>query len=143
MKINKDLVLSMIAVLIIILVGILVGYLLFKANNAYNSILGMTNEDGLIFELHYGNLNCDVVSLEVYNDNTYKYYYSDYESPRLGTYDYKISDIINASSLTGDGPYFLTTGKNTEYSTDKNNHYLREFLNSIGIDIEQCKLTNE
>ena len=136
---KKNLILSLIIVLIIILIGILISYLFY--DYAVDSSRA-ANEDGLLFEIHDASLNCETVSLEVYNDRSYKLYYvtGNLAVPKVGVYNYNIDSLIDSFRKSNSGKYLITTGLNLQYHTDEYNSELIKFLNSIDVSLDECKV---
>lgn len=121
--------------------------------------------DDLIFSVTYRKSKCDIpVQLSVYKNNKYILatgYKSCktgetcnsmliYTDPVSGSYDYDIIEIIRHSvdannlQFTNDNraEYEIYSGKSHMFVTDNDNKYLKEFLESINIDLTQCAKPN-
>ena len=100
--------------------------------------------NGLIFQIKNRNINCDTVKLEVYIDGTYKYYDTNLNGSNEEVnetdyrYDYDLAKIFKEIKRPSDKTYIITTGKNEEYYTDIENKALKEFLDSINVNLDLC-----
>ncbi|MBR5662143.1 MAG: helix-turn-helix domain-containing protein [Bacilli bacterium] len=119
----------------------------------------------VIFIIEKNNNKCDIpVSLAIYKNNKYKLF-TEYKACRPGvactmmleytksiegTYDYDIIEIIrhsvdaNLFQYTNDNKpeYSIMSGKNHSFITDSDNKYLKELLESINVDLNQCAKPN-
>jgi len=103
--------------------------------------------ENLIFDVHSSRFNCLTVSLNVYNDNTYRYIYTygiNGEKPKYkeGIYTYDVSKLltnINNYDIPEKniGPFILTMNDKS-YEIYDNNIELQEFLQSISINLDKC-----
>lgn len=119
----------------------------------------------LIFSIEYKKSKCDIpVMLNIYQNNKYTLYTEykacktgvvcnsmlQYTEPIEGKYDYDVTQIIrhsidaNIYQYTNDNlpEYMIFSGKSHEFITDSDNKYLKEFLESINIDLSQCVKPN-
>lgn len=121
--------------------------------------------DDVIFSIEKKNSKCDIpVLLGVYKNNKYKLY-TEYKSCKPGTncdlmlqynkaiegtYNYDVIEIIrhsvdaNLHQYTNDNlpEYMIHSGKGHEFITDSDNKYLKELLESINVDLNQCAKPN-
>lgn len=124
-----------------------------------NDVVG---DNDLIFSISSGeNKNCVPVELVVYDNNKYILYKSykaggpgetvnsilEYSEKEEGFYDYDVIKILqnskDANNMSFDmanlPEYEIYTGKDKHnYITDSNNKYLKEFLDSIDVDLKVC-----
>lgn len=125
----------------------------------------LTMEDleynNLIFSIEYRNNKCNVpVKLNILKNNKYSLnteYRSckkdqvctsilQYTSSIEGNYEFDIMEIVRHSvdannyQYNDDSSleYVIYSGKGHEFITDRNNRYLTEFIDSIGVDLKQC-----
>ncbi|MGN1371320.1 MAG: helix-turn-helix domain-containing protein [Candidatus Coprovivens sp.] len=119
----------------------------------------------LIFSVEYKKSKCDIpVLLNIYNNNKYTIYTEykackpgktctmmlQYMKPIEGKYDYDVIEIIkhsvdaNIHQYTNESlpEYLISSGKGHSFITDFDNKYLKEFLESINIDLSQCAKPN-
>lgn len=121
------------------------------------------NSSGLLFSINWKKADCISVQLSVYDNNKYVLYNAyeackpnetcdsilKYTSKKEGTYDFDVIKIIKNSVIadnmqfTNDNmpEYEIYTGKGElvyMLITDKNNKYLKEFLEQIDIDLNAC-----
>jgi len=111
----------------------------------------ITNPRKLLFEVHSSRINCPTVSLNVYDDNTYRYTYTygiNGEKPKYieGIYSYDISKLIqniNNYNIPENniGPFLLTIS-DKNYEVYDNNLELQAFLQSININLDKCLESN-
>lgn len=122
--------------------------------NIFNSIVknnesylnNIENEVKLAYTISYSGMNCPTPTLYLYNDNTYKYYYTfstDNEKliPKTGTYNYDIKKIINNIDKYEEnnfGTYSIKEENGKNYTTYNTNTELQELLTSLGITLEKC-----
>lgn len=122
--------------------------------NIFNSIVknnesylnNIENEVKLAYTISYSGMNCPTPTLYLYNDNTYKYYYTfstDNEKLILktGTYNYDIKKIINNIDKYEEnnfGTYSIKEENGKNYTTYNTNTELQELLTSLGITLEKC-----
>ena len=121
--------------------------------------------DNVIFSVEKKNSKCDIpVLLGIYKNNKYKLY-TEYKSCKPGTncdlmlqynkaiegkYEYDVIEIIrhsvdaNLHQYTNDNlpEYMINSGKGHEFITDSDNKYLKELLESINVDLNQCAKPN-
>jgi len=103
-------------------------------------------EKKLVFKINFGGLNCITPNLFVYDDNTYKIGYTISESETnsetiKGIYEYDVNKIIeNINNYESGkiGPYYITDSDGNTYTTYDTNVELKEFLNSINVNLETC-----
>ena len=120
--------------------------------------------DDLIFSITNRESKCDIpIQLNVYKNKKYKLlaeYKSckegicseilEYINPIDGSYDYDIIEIIRHSTdannlqFTNDdrAEYEIFSGKGHMFVTDNDNKYLKEFLESINVDLTECAKPN-
>lgn len=99
-----------------------------------------------LFTLTSSRLDCESVKLEIYDDNTYQYFDSKYPNgefilTKTDTYSYDVINIIKNKDQypkNEHGPYQLVNDKNETFNIYDNNQELNEFLNSIGLSLDQC-----
>lgn len=122
--------------------------------NIFNSIVknnesylnNIENEVKLAYTISYSGMNCPTPTLYLYNDNTYKYYYTfstDNEKliSKTGTYNYDIKKIINNIDKYEEnnfGTYSIKEENGKNYTTYNTNTELQELLTSLGITLEKC-----
>lgn len=122
--------------------------------NIFNSIVknnesylnNIENEVKLAYTISYSGMNCPTPTLYLYNDNTYKYYYTfstDNEKliPKTGTYNYDIKKIINNIDKYEEnnfGTYSIKEENGKNYTTYNTNTELQELLTSLDITLEKC-----
>lgn len=122
--------------------------------NIFNSIVknnesylnNIENEVKLAYTISYSGMNCPTPTLYLYNDNTYKYYYTfstDNEKliPKTGTYNYDIKKIINNIDKYEEnnfGTYSIKEENGKNYTTYNTNTELQELSTSLGITLEKC-----
>lgn len=117
--------------------------------------------DNLIFSIKYTNGKCNIpVELNVFKNNKYSLYTKykackkeqtcdemlQYTDSIEGKYEFDIIEIIrhsidaNLHQYTNDNipEYIIRSGKGHEFITDSNNKYLKEFTDSINVDLKQC-----
>lgn len=121
--------------------------------------------DDIIFTIESSNKTCVPVQLVVKTDNIYLFYNSykapldgvnansilNYSDPISGAYNYEIIKIIQNSKYASDASfdmdnlpeYIIYTGKGTVFTTDRNNEYLKAFLESINISLDSCASKNQ
>ncbi len=146
------------SIVLLIIMGILVCFMNKEFKETYLFSDGVSLEElenigsGLLFQIKNRDIKCDTVKLEVYKDGTYKYYDTNlngsleevnevdyrYADPMVGTYQYDITKIFNSIKRPSDKTYVINTGKNEEYYTDINNKFLKEFLDSINVNLDLC-----
>ena len=123
-----------------------------------NDIIG---DNQLLFTISHQTSKCVSVSLTVYDNGKYELYTAyeackddevcdlilKYTKKTTGEYDYDVMNIIKNSinadytTFTERPEYEINTGKNKfvgRMVTDSNNKYLKEFLNSINVDLHTC-----
>lgn len=122
--------------------------------NIFNSIVknnesylnNIENEVKLAYTISYSGMNCPTPTLYLYNDNTYKYYYTfstDNEKliSKTGTYNYDIKKIINNIDKYEEnnfGTYSIKEENGKNYTTYNTNTELQELLTSLDITLEKC-----
>ena len=117
--------------------------------------------DNLVFSIKYTNGKCNIpVELNVFKNNKYSLYTKykackrgqtcnamlQYTDSIEGKYEFDIIEIIrhsidaNLHQYTNDNipEYIIRSGKGHEFITDSNNKYLKEFTDSINVDLKQC-----
>ncbi len=123
----------------------------------------IVSDNGLLFSISWKNTECVTELLSVYSNKTYELY-TDYQSCKngqlcndilkytkkdIGKYDYDVIKIINNSIISDEMtfnsynlPEFeIYTGNVDKLHmmiTDSNNKYLKEFLESIDVDLHKC-----
>ncbi len=121
--------------------------------------------DNVIFSIEKKISKCDIpVLLSIYKNNKYKLY-TEYKSCKPGTnciamlqytktiegtYNYDVIEIIrhsvdaNLHQYTNDNypEYMINSGKGHEFITDSDNKYLKELLELINVDLNQCAKPN-
>lgn len=103
-------------------------------------------ENNLLFEIKTENLNCETVRLKVYDNNTYKYYYSvDNEEYLFGKYTYDASNIIKNrnKNKTNNGVYILTDKYGKKYEINGISKDLDILLKEINIELDTCLIDIE
>lgn len=108
-----------------------------------------TNDKELIFKVYNNSIWCTAVYLEVYEDNTYRYYYS-YEKNlkdlkyQEGTYKIDVSDFINKrnKSIIEYNSYVYEDGFGKKYNANGISKNLKKLLDEIQISLNSC-LTSE
>ena len=116
--------------------------------------------DNLIFSIEYPNVNCVPVQLNVYKNNKYTLY-NKYEACKKGEtcnlmlqytnqvegkYNFDVIEIIrhsidaNIRQYNNDNrpEYIIYSGKGHEFITDSNNKHLKEFIDSLNINLKEC-----
>ncbi len=146
------------ALVLLIIIGVILCFMNKNFKDTYLFLDGVNLEDleninnGLLLEIKNRSIKCDAVKLEVYIDGTYKYYDTNlngsneevnetdyrYDDPLVGRYDYDITKIFKGIKRPSDKTYIITTGKNEEYYTDIENKALKEFLDSINVNLDLC-----
>ncbi len=119
----------------------------------------------LIFSVEYKKSECDIpVLLNVYENNKYTLLIDykackpgitctsmlQYMNPIEGEYNYNVIEIIrhsvdaNLHQYSNDTllEYMIISGKSHAFVTDSDNKYLKEFLESINVDLSQCAKPN-
>ncbi len=132
-------------------------YLTLDMNNL--SLEDISYND-LVFSINIGDKKCIPVQLNIYKDNKYILYTAykeckpkvlctmmlEYTKSIEGNYDYDIMQIIKHSSDANNKQfsmdnlpkYEIFSGKGHNFVTDDDNKYLKEFLNSINVDLTKC-----
>ena len=135
-KQNINIIIYGFIILIIICGGIF--YFINKSKN---------NEKNLLFKLESTMLKCPSPVLYVYDDNTYEYYYkivvgedNSLNNPSVGNYSYDVKKILNNIPELPDGKLsaYKLEYNNDFYLIPDNYSYLRDFLESIDINIHSC-----
>lgn len=117
--------------------------------------------DNLVFSIEYKKGKCNIpIELNVFKNNKYSLY-TKYKACKIGQtcnlmlqytdsiegkYEFDIIEIIrhsidaNLHQYTNDNipEYIIRSGKGHEFITDSNNKYLKEFTDSINVDLKQC-----
>lgn len=117
--------------------------------------------DNLVFSIEYKKGKCNIpIELNVFKNNKYSLYTKykackkgqtcnqmlQYTDSIEGKYEFDIIEIIrhsidaNLHQYTNDNipEYIIRSGKGHEFITDSNNKYLKEFTDSINVDLKQC-----
>ena len=95
----------------------------------------------LIYSISFGEMNSLSSVLNLYNDNTFEFKYSNNSNISLvekGTYNYNIDEIIGAIDETEEVAlfwYYIKDEKGNVYVTNDKNTKLKEFLLSLDIDL--------
>ena len=136
-------------IILLVIVAILITSIIFisnfkKDNNCSN--------DGLIFEITSGRINCSTGILKVYNNGVYRYYRykslngvrDDNENYDEGKYKYNVLKILNNNKIYKDdskrGPYSLKDRCGKDYAVYDSNRELNEFLEEININLDSCRI---
>lgn len=122
--------------------------IIYNNEKILKTIPSVIMEEKLEYTIISNRVNCPTVSLALYSDNTYRYYYTygtltENQQYLEGEYTYeasKIMDKINVYEDDGMGPYIIEHKEDT-YITYGSNLELRELLDSIGLNLDVC-LTN-
>lgn len=119
--------------------------IIYKDENILNEIAELSNEDNFLYAISSNRLNCHTVTLMLYSDNTYRYYYTygngDGEPKYIqGEYNYdvnKLIDNLDNYEDDGNGP-FIITNYTDNYVTYGNNKELSELLGMLDLDLDVC-----
>ena len=117
-----------------------------EIENNESYLNNIENEVKLAYTISYSGMNCPTPTLYLYNDNTYKYYYTfstDNEKliSKTGTYNYDIKKIINNIDKYEEnnfGTYSIKEENGKNYTTYNTNTELQELLTSLDITLEKC-----
>jgi len=103
------------------------------------------NNEELVFKIYNGSLDCNSVILEVYEDNTYKYYYA-YENDiknlkyQEGTYKIDVKDFINKrnENIIEYNSYVYEDEFGKKYNANGISKNLKKLLDEIEISLNSC-----
>lgn len=103
------------------------------------------NNEELVFKIYNGSLDCNSVILEVYEDNTYKYYYA-YENDiknlkyQEGTYKIDVKDFINKrnENIIEYNSYVYEDEFGKKYNANGISKNIKKLLDEIEISLNSC-----
>lgn len=101
------------------------------------SLVAFINNKELLYVLQSRSIDCETTSLEIYSNNTYKYYYKNNEYKK-GKFNENIKEIIN--NLDKDNYSYSIVNysiNDIEYYTSEE---LENFLNKYEINLNTCLL---
>lgn len=143
--------------LILFVIIIVITYIIISKNNEINEANNSNNAKETseknnsntnkqqLYTIKYNGIDCPTPSLILYDDNTYEYYYTfttneKQPTPKTGTYNYDINEIINNINNNEENydPYTITDNNGNKYTTSGTNEKLIEFLNSIDVNLVTC-----
>ena len=133
---------SYVSALIVFCLIVILGFIGFDYVKNKENI----TENNLLFEVKVGNLDCESVRLKVYDDNTYKYYYSvNSEEYLTGKYTYEVTNLIKDRNKNkiNNGLYILTDKYGKEYEVNGINEDLNNLLKEINIELDTCLIDIE
>lgn len=96
------------------------------------------------YTIEYFGANCITTSLELHNDNTYKYTYGYYTTNneflfKTGQYHENIKKILTANRKKIETDYYqITSDNNIKYKIPADNNEMNNFLNSINVNLKTC-----
>ena len=100
--------------------------------------------NNISYKIKYFGINCETPSLELSNDNTYKYIYG-YNNVtnevlfKTGNYNYNIDKIlIDNIDIIKSEYYQITSKENIKYLISTDNIEINKFLNSLNINLKTC-----
>lgn len=106
----------------------------------------------LAYKLVSSRIDCSGAILKLYDDNTYKYFYSMTASPRAGNYEFdtkKLIDNLYRYNYTNEddktieeiirrGPFYLEDSTGTQYTIYDDNRELKELLQELDLNLDVC-----
>lgn len=101
----------------------------------------------LLYEFSFYGLNCMTPILRLYDNYTYEYYYTYTVNeqkeliPKVGSYNYDIKSIIDnidKHERSKYASYIIEDSLNNKYVTSSSNKELKEFLESINVNLSTC-----
>lgn len=113
-------------------------------NNDEKILINASIDDDSSYDIYLDRSDCNSVTLSLYKDNTYRYFYtfgSNTGIPKYmdGKYTYDVNKIINnISKYKEETKKVIITNYKDIYETYIENKELQELLNEINVDLDVC-----